>query len=310
MLISAPTWWRGEKKSLYYSAFDGFVLSSDFALSARFTGAINSFLIIFSVPDLSWMPLCLISLYLLINHLKITWLWTAITHNHYAGFLHQSGSYSLPRWLFIFTVAWTPLLTNFLYKYRPGKKIENSQEKTPVFTKMHSHKADTPTMGGLLVWITALDRDAMYFLSPWKFTSFELLIELISPVKKRNIIAADALVLATALSVVWWLARCPRGTDGREGWRSKAQAPDLLWLSPLCGPCLSFILSLAGMFFHILYQQFHVGWWYILIFVFVIVATAFSVQWNGRRLDGLAGGTLLFPRRVYRLSLSLWENTT
>ena len=56
---------------------------------------------------------------------------------------------------FVLAIAWTPLLTHFLYKYRLGKQIR-SAEQAPVFAKMHASKAGTPTMGGILIWVTVL----------------------------------------------------------------------------------------------------------------------------------------------------------
>lgn len=56
---------------------------------------------------------------------------------------------------FIFAILSAPLLTHFLYKYKLGKKIRNSGG-TPVFSKLHAHKAGTPTMGGVLIWGTVL----------------------------------------------------------------------------------------------------------------------------------------------------------
>src|SRR3989344_9605929 len=59
-----------------------------------------------------------------------------------------------------FTVAmlWTPLFTDFLFKHRLGKKIRrttfDSHEKAPIFYSLHKGKENTPTMGGLLIWIT------------------------------------------------------------------------------------------------------------------------------------------------------------
>jgi phospho-N-acetylmuramoyl-pentapeptide-transferase len=56
---------------------------------------------------------------------------------------------------FIFAILWTPILTHYLYKYKMGKNIRNSG-KTPIFSKLHAHKAGTPTMGGILIWLTLL----------------------------------------------------------------------------------------------------------------------------------------------------------
>ena len=56
---------------------------------------------------------------------------------------------------FLFALAVTPLFTTFLFKNKLGKQIRNDGS-TPVFSEMHKHKAGTPTMGGVLVWGTAL----------------------------------------------------------------------------------------------------------------------------------------------------------
>ena len=56
---------------------------------------------------------------------------------------------------FVVTVLWTPLLTHFLYRYKLGKSIRNTGS-SPIFSKMHAHKAGTPTMGGVLVWGTMI----------------------------------------------------------------------------------------------------------------------------------------------------------
>ena len=54
---------------------------------------------------------------------------------------------------FIVALAGTPLLLKFLNQYKLGKQIRNDG-KTPNFSKLHEHKAGTPTMGGILVWGT------------------------------------------------------------------------------------------------------------------------------------------------------------
>ncbi len=195
---------------------------------------------------------------------------------------------------FIFTVAWTPLLTNFLYKYRLGKKIRNSGE-TPVFTKMHSHKAGTPTMGGLLVWITALIMIFVFFYLA-KFTSFELFDKLNFLSRKETLLPLGALV-ATAFVGLFddWLD--VRGTDGRGGLKVRHRL--LIYMVIAVIGAFWFYFKLGWDVFHIPFiGNFTIGWWYILIFVFVIVATAFSVN-ETDGLDGLAGGTLLSSFGAY-----------
>ena len=84
---------------------------------------------------------------------------------------------------FIFTYAWTPLLTFFLYKYNIGKQIRDDKGKTPIFTKLHMHKKGTPTMGGILIWVTVLIFSFFFFylgkLLPWDIF-FVLLIDFLN----------------------------------------------------------------------------------------------------------------------------------
>ena len=56
------------------------------------------------------------------------------------------------------------LITNFLYKRRLGKQIRNDGS-TPLYSKLHAKKAGTPTMGGLLIWLTAAGVTLFFNLS-------------------------------------------------------------------------------------------------------------------------------------------------
>jgi len=56
---------------------------------------------------------------------------------------------------FMTAMALTPLLTHFLYKYKLGKTIRDTGE-TPIYSKMHRAKSGTPTMGGIIIWLTTL----------------------------------------------------------------------------------------------------------------------------------------------------------
>ena len=59
---------------------------------------------------------------------------------------------------FLLAMIWNPVLTDFLYKYKMGKRIRKTSydnKKAPIFYSLHKEKENTPTMGGLLIWITA-----------------------------------------------------------------------------------------------------------------------------------------------------------
>ena len=66
--------------------------------------------------------------------------------------------FSLTALSFLLAFLWTPLLSHFLYKYKISKQLRvNAWDGDPakVFRKMHKHKSGVPTMGGVLVWVTA-----------------------------------------------------------------------------------------------------------------------------------------------------------
>ena len=191
---------------------------------------------------------------------------------------------------FIFTLGWTPLLTHFLYKYRLGKQIRNSGE-TPIFTKLHAHKSGTPTMGGLLIWVTLLlfivvfyYLDAFTSNQAWQVLNFFSREETLLPL---------GVLVATALVGLLddWLDVRGKGVWGGGGLNMKHRLV-IYTLIALVGAWW-FYFKLDWMVLHVpFWGNFEIGWWYIPFFIFIIVGTAFSVN-ETDGLDGLAGGTLM-----------------
>ncbi|MBI4134834.1 MAG: hypothetical protein HY471_01860 [Candidatus Sungbacteria bacterium] len=69
--------------------------------------------------------------------------------------------FGLSAFTFIFAIAWTPILTNFLYRHKMWRKSARTTAAdgtgTPIFHSLHKEKeVSTPRMGGLLIWITVL----------------------------------------------------------------------------------------------------------------------------------------------------------
>src|SRR3989339_1458760 len=54
---------------------------------------------------------------------------------------------------FAIAIALTPMITHFLFKYKLGKQIRDVKS-APIFSKLHENKAGTPTMGGIIIWLT------------------------------------------------------------------------------------------------------------------------------------------------------------
>ncbi len=190
---------------------------------------------------------------------------------------------------FVFAMLWTPLLTNFLYKFKLGKQIRNDGT-TPLFSKLHAHKAGTPTMGGVLIWVTVLFFSLLFFyLSKLPIEIFQKLNFL---TRGETLLPLGSLV-ATALVGLFddWLDVKRAGKKGGGGLTVKYRL-FIYTLIALVGAWW-FYFKLEWDMFHIpFWQNIEVGWLYILIFVFVIVASSFSVN-ETDGLDGLAGGVLL-----------------
>lgn len=197
---------------------------------------------------------------------------------------------------FLFAMAWTPVLTHFLYKYKMGKQIRNGGA-TPIFSKMHAHKAGTPTMGGLLVWITVLIFSLLFFYLA-KFLPFDIFKNLNFLSRAETLLPLGALV-ATALVGLFddWIDVRGKGVFGGGGLKVKHRLI-IYTIIALVGAWW-FYFKLEWDFLHIPFSgNFPVGWLYILIFIFVIVATSHSVNLTDG-LDGLVGGTLLVSFAAY-----------
>lgn len=199
---------------------------------------------------------------------------------------------------FAFTMLWTPLLTHFLYKYKLGKKIRNSGQ-TPVFSSLHAHKAGTPTMGGILIWLTTLVFILFFSFMSWLlpgsfFSSFNFLTQ------KETLLPLGALIISALIGLVDdWLDVSGKGIFGGGGLKMKHRL--LLYTLIALAGALWFYFKLDWTVLHVpFFGNFEIGAWYIPIFIFVIVATSFSVN-ETDGLDGLAGGTLLLAFGAYAI---------
>lgn len=190
---------------------------------------------------------------------------------------------------FVVAIAWTPLLTGMLYKMKLGKQIR-SAKRAPIFSKLHAKKSGTPTMGGILIWVTAL-AVALVLLLVWIFAPDSFVGQLSFLTRAQTLLPLGAFIASALVGLVDdWLNVKKIGPHG--GGLNVLHRTALFTIISAVGAWW-FYFKLDWDLFHVPFLgDFSVGWWYIPIFIFIVAATAFSVN-ETDGLDGLAGGTLM-----------------
>ncbi len=179
---------------------------------------------------------------------------------------------------FAASMALTPAFTTFLYRNRLGKKIRQTdfnQKAAPIFYRLHQHKANTPTMGGLLIWIATAVITLIF-----NFSRQATWLPLFVLVATGIIGAIDDLYNIKGIGP----------NNGGLRFRHKLVIYTII---AIIG-ALYFAFKLEWIFrgIHIPgVGDIFLGYWYIPLFIIVSIGTSFSVnQTDG--LDGLAGGLL------------------
>lgn len=182
---------------------------------------------------------------------------------------------------FAISFVLTPLFTNFLYRHKLGKRIRDSKS-APIMSKMHAHKAGTPTMGGILIWLTVAILTVLFNLkrsATW--------LPLFCLVATGLVGAVDDLLNVRG--------KGPHG--GGMRFRDK-----FLMYAIIAGiGAWWFFSKLDWNSIHIpALGDYVIGWWYIPVFVITLVWMAFaSNETDG--LDGLAGGIFALSFGAYAI---------
>ncbi len=177
---------------------------------------------------------------------------------------------------FVVAMLWTPLFTDFLFKNRLGKRIRKTgfdEKKAPIFYNLHKGKENTPTMGGLLIWITA-----------------GLITLLLNPSRAETRLPLFVLVSTGMIGAIDDLFNIKGIGPHNGGLQFRIR---LILYTLIASVGAWWFYSKLG--FSILHVpgigNLELGLWYVPFFILVLVATAFSAnQTDG--LDGLAGGVL------------------
>jgi len=199
---------------------------------------------------------------------------------------------------FVLTMIFTPLWAHILYKYKIGIKIKTKSvdgQKLTYVGKLHAYKSGTPTMGGVLIWGSVIILAIiMSWLAPFLSHLFHNVwlsrLDFVS--RSQTWLPLFALMTTALLGLADdWMSI--KGIGGNKGggmqfaWR-------MFWLLgiTLIG-ALWFYNKLDWDIIHIpALGNIIIGLWYVPLFMFIVVATAFSSN-EADGLDGLNAGILV-----------------
>ncbi|MEA3272912.1 MAG: phospho-N-acetylmuramoyl-pentapeptide-transferase, partial [Patescibacteria group bacterium] len=190
---------------------------------------------------------------------------------------------------FVVALVWVPSFLKFLYRYKLGKKIRD-RKSAPIYSKLHQQKSGIPTMGGIVIWGTVLFLALLFFYLSRIF-DLEIFKQLNFLTRSQTWLPLGVLVASALVGLVDDLFNIKR--IGEHGGGLGMRHRILIYAAIAIVGAWWFYYKLGWDFIHIPFLgNFVVDWWYIPIFIFIIVATSFSVN-ETDGLDGLAGGTLL-----------------
>jgi len=180
----------------------------------------------------------------------------------------------------IITYFWTKIL----YKYfKPGKEIEKSD--APIFNALHKKKEGTPTMGGLPIWITVAVLTIFFSILSNIADGFWSRVNFLS--RGQTLLPLGFLIFAGLVG----MADDILGIFKRGGMRIGRRL--FVYLMVASVGAWWFYFKLDWQIINVPFLgDFSIGWLYLIYFIFIVVATSFSMN-ETDGLDGLSGGVFL-----------------
>ncbi len=175
----------------------------------------------------------------------------------------------------------TPFVTRLINRLRLHKQIRAS-DAAPIFARLHHNKQGTPTAGGIIIWGTTLILGILFWFHP--------LLNFID--RPQTYLPIASFFIAAAIGFTDDLLGILK--IGPQGGGIAMRYKVFLYLFISLIGALWFYYRLDWDILTIpFWRNINMGIGYIPFFMFIIVASAFSVN-ETDGLDGLAGGVMLF----------------
>lgn len=183
----------------------------------------------------------------------------------------------------------TPFVTKLLYKFHANKQIRTS-EAAPVFSQLHAKKSGTPTMGGVVIWLTVLGMALVFVILSWLFDGFWGYLDFVD--RAQTYLPITAMLVAALIGLADDILGVLK--IGPHGGGLRISQKLVVYLLLAIVGALWFYYRLGWDVLAVPFLgNIQIGWLYIPLFVFIIVASAFSAN-ETDGLDGLLGGVMLF----------------
>jgi phospho-N-acetylmuramoyl-pentapeptide-transferase len=204
---------------------------------------------------------------------------TIFSSQFFAAFIFMAVAFAA-------TIFFTPLFTDFLYRNRIGKRIRTTDyegKKTPIFSALHKKKENTPTMGGVLIWVVTG------------------IITLVANFYRVTYLPLFTLVASGIIGAIDDLMNVFGVGFGRGGMRFRTKLVIYSAIALIGAFWFAYKLEwLARPLFIPGFGNIVLGFWYIPVFVLTLVFVSFAAnQTDG--LDGLAGGVFALAFTAYTL---------
>lgn len=192
---------------------------------------------------------------------------------------------------FFIAVLITPFILQLLKKFGVKKQIRDSAS-APIMSALHSKKAGTPTMGGVIIWGSVLITAILMFMVSYIFGGVYEHLNFIS--RAETFLPLTAMMIAAIIGLIDDVLGVFR--IGVKGGGLAVKHKLILY---------AIIGALGAWWFYAPYKldwqeiivpfigTIDIGFWYIPTFIFIIIASAFSAN-ETDGLDGLLGGVSLF----------------
>ena len=190
---------------------------------------------------------------------------------------------------FFIAIGLTVIFIKVIKKIGVTKQIRVSDE-APVFARLHEKKAGTPTMGGIIIWLTVIVLAAGFWMLHKFFGGVFSFFNFVD--RAETFLPLAAMIIAAGLGLIDDLMGAMK--IGPHGGGLQVRHKLIFYAAiALLGAWWFYYRLDWDVLLVPFWGYISVGSWYIPIFIFIIIASAFSAN-ETDGLDGLAGGVMLF----------------